>query len=494
MQTNQAIDPTQHERAMMNAVRAQTCAIDGLYFHRYFFKQRFGSKMIVAPHHHVIQSALDEVIAGNIKRLIINVPPGYSKTEMASIGFMARGLSLNPRCRFLHISYSEALALGNSSDARSIVQSDEFQNMWQIPTVNDTKSKAVWRTPGGGGVRAAPSDGQITGFRAGLMEPGFTGAMIIDDPMKPKDAHYPTIRNRINENYPETFASRLAHEDVPVIVIMQRVDYNDLSGFLLRGGSGEMWHHLELPTIIDNSLPYPPENTHGIPIEHGLPDGWLWEYKHNDSHLVKLKSNKRVWQSQHLQRPKRFDEQGALWNEQLIEAALHMKQPWKKKRTVVGLDPATTNKKESDDHGVVVASSYTDENYTVDADYTKKMSVNQAAKMAINAYKTHDADAIVVETNNGGDWIEAVLRSEGFKGRVINRTASKGKFARAEPIAALYEQGKVKHTPGLTELEIEIMEYVPTTATHSPNRLDALVWAMTELSGGESETAGAWTW
>ena len=64
-----------------------------------------------------------------------------------------------------------------------------------------------------------------------------------------------------------------------MIVIMQRIHYHDLSGYLLRGGSGEKWHHLNLPVIIDNSQPYAaqyPENTHAIPIDHGLPDGWLW--------------------------------------------------------------------------------------------------------------------------------------------------------------------------------------------------------------------------
>jgi len=123
------------------------------------------------------------------------------------------------------------------------------------------------------------------------------------------------------------------------------------------------------------------------------------------------------------------------------------------------------------------------------------MSVNDCAKRAISAFEQHDADAIVVETNNGGDWIESVLRSEGFKGRIIKVHASRGKFARAEPVAALYEQGKVKHAHGLADLEIELMGYVPSTATGSPNRLDAVTWALTQLAGISTKgTAGAFTW
>ena len=98
----------------------------------------------------------------------------------------------------------------------------------------------------------------------------------------------------MNNNYNETIASRLAIETVPIVLIMQRVHYNDLAGYLLRRGSGEVWYHLNLPVIIDNKKKYPEEYTHGKPIDHGLSDGWLWPFKHNDTHLVALKSHKRL--------------------------------------------------------------------------------------------------------------------------------------------------------------------------------------------------------
>lgn len=101
----------------------------------------------------------------------------------------------------------------------------------------------------------------------------------------------------------------------------------------------------------------------------------------------------------------------------------------------------------------------------------------------MEAYDLHEADAIVIETNQGGDMAEDTLRNAGFKGRIIRVHASKGKFARAEPISALYSQGRVAHRGNLYNLENQQMEYIPTTAKKSPDRLDALVWAMTELSG-----------
>ena len=89
-----------------NYARKIECEEDGLYFSRYFFKQRTSGKMIVAPHHKVIQETLDRVVSGEIQRLIINVPPGYTKTEMATINMIARGIALNARARFMHLSYS----------------------------------------------------------------------------------------------------------------------------------------------------------------------------------------------------------------------------------------------------------------------------------------------------------------------------------------------------------------------------------------------------
>lgn len=466
-------------------IRARMCEADGLYFSRYFFKQRTGGKMIVAPHHKVIQETLDRVIDGEIKRLIINVPPGYTKTELATINMMGRGLALNNRARFMHLSYSHNLALLNSSTTRNMIKSQAYQAMWPMSLRDDADSKAMWWTEHGGGVYASSAAGQVTGFRAGHMEDGWQGALIIDDPVKPDDAYSEVVRDGVNSRFNETIKSRLAVETTPMIVIMQRIHYHDLSGYLLRGGSGEMWHHLNLPVIIDNSQVYPEENTHGIPIQHGLPDGWLWPFKHNESHRVSLESHRRTFEAQYMQNPRRFNSEGALWNEGMISAAHAMNIHLELARTVVAIDPQATNSDESDETGIAVASSYgggDERQYSVDADYSGKYSPNGWATKAMEAYKTHDADAIVIETNQGGDMAEDTLKNAGFKGRIIRVHASKGKYARAEPISALYAQGRVAHRGGLYVMENQMMEYVPSTAKKSPDRLDALVWALTELS------------
>lgn len=475
-----------------NFARKIECEEDGLYYSRYFFKQRTGGKMIIAPHHLAIQRALDRVISGEITRLVINVPPGYTKTELATINMMGRGLALNKRARFMHLSYSHNLALLNSSTARGMIKSKLYQAMWPMELRDDADSKAMWWNEHGGGVYASSAAGQVTGFRAGHMEPGWQGALIIDDPVKPDDAYSDIVRNGVNNRFNETIKSRLAIETTPMIVIMQRIHYHDLSGYLLRGGSGEKWHHLNLPVIIDSSRSYEetyPENTHAIPIDHGLPDGWLWPFKHNESHRVSLFSHRRTAEAQYMQNPKRFNAEGALWNEEMISAAHGMRITQELARTVVAIDPQATNSEESDESGIAVASVYgsgDERQYSLDADYSGKYSPNGWATKAIEAYEQHEADAIVIETNQGGDMAEDTLRNAGFTGRVIRVHASKGKYARAEPISALYAQGRVAHRGSLYEVENQFMEYVPTTAKKSPDRLDAAVYALTELSEPQS--------
>lgn len=275
----------------------------GIDFMRYFFKNREGYKFIRSRHHYLMQSALDEVLYGNISRLIINVPPGYTKTELAVLNFIAQGLAINHNAKFIHASYSSDLAHDNSSKIKEVVESDDYQQLWPMHLRLDKKGKKRWFTNYGGGMMAVSAGGQITGFRAGQMNGGyfdyldalgewqkgwFTGAFVIDDPIKPDDAFSPTKRNFINKRFNNTIRSRLAVENVPIIVIMQRLHEDDLSGYLLQGGSGDKWHHLVLPGNITEEWlnePYPEEYTHGIPLKFNLPIGPLWEFKHNLAQL-----------------------------------------------------------------------------------------------------------------------------------------------------------------------------------------------------------------
>jgi predicted phage terminase large subunit-like protein len=151
-------------------------------------------------------------------------------------------------------------------------------------------------------------------------------------------------------------------------------------------------------------------------------------------------------------------------------------------RIVVAIDPAGTYGPDSDETGIVVAGSREDLGFVID-DLSGRFPPLEWARRAIRAYDEHSADAIVVETNFGGDMVEQTLRSAGFTGHVIKVTASRGKALRAEPVTSKYEQGLIYHVRPFPELEDQLCSYTPDTK-ESPDRMDALVWAFTELLVG----------
>jgi phage terminase large subunit-like protein len=152
-------------------------------------------------------------------------------------------------------------------------------------------------------------------------------------------------------------------------------------------------------------------------------------------------------------------------------------------RVVVAVDPAVTSSDTSDETGLVCVARGADGAYYVLSDLTRRASPLEWATAAVGEYRRRKADRIVGEMNNGGDLVEANLRNVDKDVAYTGVHATRGKMLRAEPIAALYEQGRVHHVGSFPELETEMMTYAGRSNEKSPNRLDALVWALTELVG-----------
>lgn len=114
------------------------CLSGTLNYTRYFFKARFGRKFVVNDHHVKICQALDDVIDGKIKKLIINIAPRYSKTELVVKNFISYGLAINPSAKFLHLSYSDDLANDNSEEVRDIVKSGEYKRVFPYVDIKKT--------------------------------------------------------------------------------------------------------------------------------------------------------------------------------------------------------------------------------------------------------------------------------------------------------------------------------------------------------------------
>lgn len=262
---------------------------------RYFFRVRKGVKFQFNEHHHILCADLEAVYRGEIQNYICNIPPRYSKTELVVILFTVWCFIKNRRCEFIHLSYSQPLVMENSDAIRSIIKSVEFQQLWPGLSIRDNKdAKGAWATLEGGQFLATAMGGSVTGFGAGRLDEAdgerfnFSGALIIDDPLKPDDARHDTMRQAVNRRWDETIKSRRNSPRTPTICIMQRIHEEDFTHELLQDTSME-WFHRVMPALVNE----------GTPEEHAL-----WPAKHTIADLLALRAkNAYAFAAQMQQRP-----------------------------------------------------------------------------------------------------------------------------------------------------------------------------------------------
>lgn len=179
------------------------------------------------------------------------------------------------------------------------------------------------------------------------------------------------------------------------------------------------------------------------------------------------------------------DVEGALWSMAAIDGCRIATPPEQYERVVVAVDPAVSNTEASCEHGIVVVGKVGDHYYVLD-DLSMTGGPLDWGARAVSAYRSRHADRVIGEVNNGGDLVEANIRSVDKTVSYRAVRASRGKYKRAEPVAALYEQGRVHHVGAYATLEDQMIAFVPAggglSNGESPDRLDALVWGLTELA------------
>jgi predicted phage terminase large subunit-like protein len=357
---------------------------DSLHFARYFFKlMNGGKKFVVGKHHRMICDKLNDVLTGKTRRLIINIAPRYSKSELVSRNFIAMGLAINPAAKFINLSYSGDLALGNSVAVKDIVKSDEYQRLFGVEIAVGTDTKSQWNTTKGGGLYATSSLGQVTGFGAGAIENEgddwqFGGAIVIDDPIKPLDALSDNNREAVNLHFETTIRNRVNSRNTPIIIIMQRLHEHDLCGYLMKL-EPEEWEVLSVPCISYN--------------EDGEEEA-LWPFKHTIEELHKIESaNQFVFDTQYMQNPKPLE--GLMYQTLRTYDVLPMEQSIRKNYT-------DTADKGADFLCSVCYVETPSGMYVTDVLYTDKpmeyTEVKTAEMLLING-----TQLVKVESNNGGE-------------------------------------------------------------------------------------------
>ena len=260
------------------------------------FETIYKRKFLPNWHHQTLCNVLEDIHKGDLLHTIINIPPRYTKTEIVVKIFISWCYAKDADSEFIHLAYSDDLALSNSSAVREIIQHEQFQELWPIEFKKDSTAKKKWKTEAGGEMSAAATGGAVTGFGAGkLGAETFKGALIVDDPLKPEDSNSDTIRNGINNRFPQTLKSRLNDRKTPMIIIMQRLHENDPAGFLLDGGTELEFTHINLPAINeDGPSKYDPREKGDI----------LWADKHDAQELEDMRlSSAMTFAGQYQQRP-----------------------------------------------------------------------------------------------------------------------------------------------------------------------------------------------
>lgn len=402
----------------------------------YFFKELFNHNFIIGDHHLKIAEALDDVLSGKCTRLIINMPPRYGKTELAVKNFIAEGFAINPRSKFIHLSYSDDLARDNSAGVQDIVSANEFKRLFPDcePTTKGTKK---WENKAGGVLYAVSTGGQVTGFGAGLVNESddkkadeelgdilndidrqtgagdvFSGAIIIDDPVKPEDALSDNVREKINQRFENTIRNRVNSRKTPIIIIMQRLHENDLCGYLMES-EPDKWRVLSLPAIWKDDKAE----------EHAL-----WPHKHTLEELKKIDElTPFIFETQYMQNPRPLE--GLMYDRPFREydELLFTRQRTRK----AYIDTADTG---SDFLCAIIYDETETANYIVDVYFTTKGMETTEPETARRLTK-YAVEIANIESNNGGRAfarnVERLCREMGnYKTRIDAFTQTENKEAR----------------------------------------------------------------
>lgn len=238
---------------------------DFFLFNRFIFKERTGRDFIVShplaseSHFITICRELEDVFYGKTRRLLINCPPGWSKSELIK-NFICWATAWYSDSNHLYISYAHELASSHTHIIKQTMMLPIYRRLFNVDINRDSSAKDFFKTTRGGAVAAFGSSGPVTGRDAGL--PGldrYSGGVFIDDIHKPDEVHSDVIREKVKRNYIETIEPRCRGHNVPIVIIGQRLHQDDLFTYLIEGEDGHDWKQVIIKALDDAGNPRYPE-------------------------------------------------------------------------------------------------------------------------------------------------------------------------------------------------------------------------------------------
>ena len=379
------------------------------YCFQHIYKEKFGFYKF---HNDLIDLLLDST---KIRRLIINAPPRIGKTEIMK-HFIAWQFLRNPASTIMYVSYDKALVARKNSEIQDILVwlSKHFDiGALQMRSKNDGKTE--WTNNATGMIIARGSGNNITGSGCSTM-------LIIDDPNKPSDRTSPTVLSKRNSIFTSTIRNRINNPDVPIIVIQQRIAANDLTGFLLAGGSNEKWIHANFPAINSDGTALCPER---LPLEE------INTYK-NDPFTLN---------AQFLQTP--LDDIGNLFERHKL--VLSADRPvLKSLKLVISIDAAMKGDANNDFNAIAIVGTNGVDYYVLDV-------LNFHADVTVLVQKVRDLrkrygqeTPVLFEAKANGVAAMQILRRE--MSGIMETTPNKDKIDRALLVKYLFDSMNVKFT------------------------------------------------
>jgi len=387
-----------------------------------YFTKHIWPEFIEGEHHKIIAEKFDKLATGEIKRLIVNMPPRHTKSEFASTLLPAWMIGREPKLKIIQTTHTGELAVRFGRKAKTLIDSPEYQEIFQTRLREDSQAAGRWETAQGGEYFAAGVGGAITGRGADLL--------IIDDPHSEQDAMNMTALERAYEWYTSGPRQRL-QPGGKIVCVMTRWNTKDLTGILLKNQSepkSDQWDIVEFPAIMPSGKPVWPE---------------YWKLDELESVKASLSLGK--WNAQWMQNP--TSEEGAIlkrewwkdWDKDYIPKLEHVIQSY---------DTAFM-KKETADFSAITTWGIFRENEDSPAQLLlldaikERYEFPELRRVAKEQYDYWQPETVLVEAKASGLPLTYELRNMGIP--VVNYTPSRGndKHTRVNSVAPLFESGNI---------------------------------------------------